>query len=674
MSGEHSSLTVLGSVSGPVVQAGHVHGDVIVQPWRPVQVTPRQVRGHGLLGDRGEQRTALDHIAQSDTGRCRMVQITGLSGVGKTALATGWLTSHLASYPDAFADGQLYVDLAARTCAQPHHEVADVLGMFLRALGVPAGEVPDSPTEREALYQSVTATRPRLAVVLDGATTAAQVLPLVPSSSSSLTLVTTRYPLRDLIALGANVLPVPPLDTRGVHQVLTVFPGIGEVDTDLAAVVATRTGGLTAAVVNHVVGAVASGTSLRELLAPQAAAHHNNLSTMEHTTAEPLEVAYHQLTGPERAVYLAIGGLPEIGAAFDAAAVAFAAGYTRSRTHATLRRLRDRMLVLELDDEVYRADPDVHQHARLQALQRPEAPQVRERLILWWVHAVRHAARTVMPTRTQLAWTPPAPARRMSLPSWLDDPGAALTWLAERVDAVLGIARMALENGFHREVLALAHALDVQTIKHGDHQIGIAADLLALTAARHRADPDLEFRFLRRLARRYAWLGNLRRAHALTGLCLAHVRRSRCPRQMAKTAKTLAFVHTARPDRAGLPAAARFHAWAADLYAGLGRDHAQGLAQLELGIVEHARGHLAEADRALRCARPLLGDDPHNLARLDLAQAALAETHGDGQAVRTLASRADHALTPFGESPDLARARQILRRCAGHVTDEGAES
>ncbi|MDH6710863.1 DNA-binding SARP family transcriptional activator/tetratricopeptide (TPR) repeat protein [Kitasatospora sp. MAA19] len=126
--------------------------------------------------------------------------VSGLGGVGKTALAVHVAHGLAADFPD----GQLYVDLhGADGHPTPPEEV---LGAFLRALGVPADTLPVGPAERSAQFRSLLSGR-RVLVVLDNARDAEQIRPLLPGRPGCAVLVTSRARLGSLP--NAHVVELP---------------------------------------------------------------------------------------------------------------------------------------------------------------------------------------------------------------------------------------------------------------------------------------------------------------------------------------------------------------------------------------------------------------------------------------------------------------------------------
>ncbi|GGK73885.1 AfsR/SARP family transcriptional regulator [Mangrovihabitans endophyticus] len=118
----------------------------------------------------------------------RIAGITGMAGVGKSALAVQIGHMAAADYPD----GQLHVNL--RGAGDSPADPGDVLGRFLRSLGVDSRAVPDTLAERTEMYRTVLAKR-RVLVLLDNAADAPQVRPLLPGAASCAVVVTSRIRL-----------------------------------------------------------------------------------------------------------------------------------------------------------------------------------------------------------------------------------------------------------------------------------------------------------------------------------------------------------------------------------------------------------------------------------------------------------------------------------------------
>jgi tetratricopeptide (TPR) repeat protein len=142
--------------------------------------------------------------------------IAGKAGVGKTALATK-VAHQLRS---RFPDGQLYVNL--RGAETQRLDPADVLGEFLLALGVPRAAIPDDLDERASRYRARLADRSVL-VLLDNAVSEAQVRLLLPGSSSSAALITSRAKLTGLE--GANFVTLEVLEAEEAIRLLAKIAG-----------------------------------------------------------------------------------------------------------------------------------------------------------------------------------------------------------------------------------------------------------------------------------------------------------------------------------------------------------------------------------------------------------------------------------------------------------------
>jgi DNA-binding SARP family transcriptional activator len=136
-------------------------------------------------------------------GTVPVVVIAGAAGLGKTALAV-----HVAhQVRGLFADGQLYTCLSGAS-ARPALP-GEVLARFLRDLGVDGGQIPAGEEERAVLYRTRLAGQ-RMLIVLDDASDAAQVRPLLPGSAACAVLVTTRNTTPNLLGTGLTDLGTLP--------------------------------------------------------------------------------------------------------------------------------------------------------------------------------------------------------------------------------------------------------------------------------------------------------------------------------------------------------------------------------------------------------------------------------------------------------------------------------
>ncbi|WP_433477544.1 tetratricopeptide repeat protein [Spirillospora sp. CA-142024] len=169
----------------------HVHMAAAPDVEEPPRQLPLDVPGFAGRQAVLAQLNALVHTAGPAPV---IIALTGMPGIGKTALAVHW--AHLVS--DHFPDGQLFIDLRghSRRGALPPREA---LGQALRTLRVPSSRLPVDEDELAALYRSRLADK-RVLIVLDDAANAQQVHPLLPGTSSCVVVVTARRKLTALVA------------------------------------------------------------------------------------------------------------------------------------------------------------------------------------------------------------------------------------------------------------------------------------------------------------------------------------------------------------------------------------------------------------------------------------------------------------------------------------------
>ncbi len=131
--------------------------------------------------------------------------ITGSPGIGKTSLAVNW--AHRTAH--RFPDGQLFADLR-------EGDTTAVLHQFLRQLGA-EGPLPSEPADAAERYRGMLEGR-RVLIVLDHASSYAQVRHLLPTSGGCCVLITGRANLDELMqkyrALRLRVAPLSDDESR----------------------------------------------------------------------------------------------------------------------------------------------------------------------------------------------------------------------------------------------------------------------------------------------------------------------------------------------------------------------------------------------------------------------------------------------------------------------------
>ncbi|MET9736308.1 BTAD domain-containing putative transcriptional regulator [Streptomyces sp. NPDC006458] len=228
--------------------------------------------------DEGQRVTALltggDGTQAEGERQARAVVVSGMAGVGKSALAV-----HVAHrMRDAFPDGILYADLRGYCTARPRSP-GELIPRFLSDLGIRHGSLPDDLDDRALHLQQALAER-RVLLLLDNARDAGHVAPLLPTRGRSVALVTSRQLLPDLA--NAATVPLTPLPSDSQWELLSALCGEKRLlaEPDAMADILAACGGLPLALT--VVGArlTSRPTWPLALLAGRLTPHQGRLETL----------------------------------------------------------------------------------------------------------------------------------------------------------------------------------------------------------------------------------------------------------------------------------------------------------------------------------------------------------------------------------------------------------
>ncbi|MER6984592.1 BTAD domain-containing putative transcriptional regulator, partial [Streptomyces carpinensis] len=359
-------LDELGVEPGPAVREAHLevlrgagekhddgaegpapHEDV-PQPPRPAQLPPPPAHFIGRDDVLSAVRGALTGV-HGDDGGSPLVILSGMAGVGKSALAL-----HVAhGLLNRFPDGQLYVNLHGATPGMAPLAPQQALRSLLLDLGTDPRHVPEHPDAAAASLRSLLAPT-RTLLVLDDAGSAAQIRPLLPAGAGCAVIVTSRSPLTALD--GARRFPLTPLSAADSAALLRAVSGRDGGDgLDAGHPLVELTGRLPLAL-RVVAARLAARRALTpDVLARQLAATEGRLHHLEYddlSVRRSLAVAHDALAASEReADRDAALALCRIGAldlpAYGAPLLAGLTGTDERRAETALDRLVDVALLEE---------------------------------------------------------------------------------------------------------------------------------------------------------------------------------------------------------------------------------------------------------------------------------------------------------------------------------------
>ncbi|WP_129842010.1 BTAD domain-containing putative transcriptional regulator [Streptomyces sp. RFCAC02] len=338
---------------------------------------------YGFTG-RAQQVARITGLLRS--GGMPIVYVEGTAGVGKTALAV-----HCAHRViDDFPDGQLFADLRGFDPLGPAHPT-EILGGFLRSLGVPNQHVPPDTRERSSLFRSLLAKR-RVLVLLDNAAHTEQIRPLLPGSPGCAVLITSQRRLTGLVAGdGARHVDLPVLPADEAEELLHTM--LGPAAGRSAGEIARLCGYLPLALRLVAAGAAVTSDDLdgiaRRLVTEDPLAHAAVPGDEQLSVSASLDLSYHSLDETSRRVLRRLGIVPLNKLTRRAAAAL--AGLDEEETGRALDALVAANLVESYAPRRYRFPHDLlREYARRRA-HTDEVPAEREaavhRLTAWSLRA-----------------------------------------------------------------------------------------------------------------------------------------------------------------------------------------------------------------------------------------------------------------------------------------------
>jgi len=417
-----------------------------------------------------------------------IVIVSGTAGVGKTALAIHFGRQVAKRFPD----GQLYVNLRGRDPGTPPMEPGEALRFFLDAFGVPPYRIVASTEERAALYRSLVDGK-RMLIVLDNASNAAQVRPLLPGSPGCLVVVTSRNQMAGLVAAeGAALVTLDVLSDAEAHEMLARRLGQEriaaepEAADEIIAACARLPLALSIAVGRAAVGS--PGRARRPLaeLAAELRDARSRLDALEEGDAATdvravLSWSYDQLSPAAARMFRLLGLHP--GPDISLSAAASLAGISRTEAGAALRELTRTHMVTERVPGRFTFHGLLRVYAADQA-ERHDAAAERDaamhRVLDHYLHTAASASQRFSPSRSPLRLAAPAPG---VVPADLADKDQALAWFDAEVRVLLALISYADANGFDTHAWQISWTLSPYFSRRGRWRDYVATQQIALAAA-----------------------------------------------------------------------------------------------------------------------------------------------------------------------------------------------
>lgn len=614
-------------VVGTVLQAGvvrEIHQHFAGEP--PV-VVPRQLppAPPGFV-NRHEQLSVLDGLLVSAADQCHVVVLSGLGGVGKTGLGVHW--AHQVSRE--FTGGQMYTDLGA-VRHRGGVDVDDVLGGFLRSLGVRGEWIPASPQEKGALFRSIVADR-RVLVMIDNVDEPAQVKPLLPASRGSMVLVTSRHRLTGLVAEGATSVGLEPLDDdEGVRLLGRMLTEVRVAQEAVAARELVRhCGGLPIAL--RVCGARLVGRRRRGIgrLSADLSDERRRLARLS-TEGKPVveaifDAAYASLDGAAAGLYRGLGSHP--GPEFSLEVMCVVVRGEGEAVEAAVEALLEASLLEETGEDRYRFHDLVRLHAVALADEADGAAATRRRIVDWYLGRAQAADWSIMGRRLRIAPIPEA--------TGFADAAEALNWLEAEQANLIATVRVAMEQGWYEVVWRLVEALWAfydNRLHHAD-ELEVAG--LGVRAARECRDLPAEAKMRHQLVRALLRANEVERAGPQARTALEVAESSGNQRVASMLIETSGFVRLAQGDH---EAAVEAFERSRTINARMDNPRGVGLQSLHLGIAHRAAGRpadaLAELLRAMRVMTEIGDELSQGKVGIELGETYL-ELGRRGEAVEAL--------------------------------------
>jgi tetratricopeptide (TPR) repeat protein len=390
-----------------------------------------------------------------------------------------------------FPDGQLFLDLHGYSTGLDALTAGDALDWFLRSLGVPPQLIPQDLGERAAFFRERLEGTKTL-IVLDNASSTAQIRPLLPNSPGCLVLVTSRRRLAGLD--DARSLALDVLSQNDSVALLHKVAGPGRIAAHHPAILELiELCGRMPLAIRVIAARLRHHRVLRieEVVAQlrDDNARLQHLQDEDRNLTAVFDLSYQDLAEAEQHLFRLLGLVP--GPDVDAYAVASLTGADHRTAERLLESLLDHNLLTQHTPERYRFHDLVRVYARtLTDQDRVEDREAAfDRLLDYYTYTARAADRYL--ARNPRSGPPAGAAPPATAPD-LADRAAALAWLRAERSNLLAAVTQAAARARQPSAVALTAALAAFLQSEGPWPQAATLHLAAAALAHEYGDSSAE--------------------------------------------------------------------------------------------------------------------------------------------------------------------------------------
>ncbi|MYW96518.1 tetratricopeptide repeat protein [Amycolatopsis rubida] len=581
---------------------------------RPVRAPVQLPPAPPVLLGRTPELARLDEIRLRSDPAPSVVVLTGVGGIGKTALALHWLHAHRTRFPD----GILCTRFSSED-SETAESASGALHGFLTALGIPADDVPASLAQRAAEFRAVTTDR-RFAVLLDDVRRSADARAVLPSSPNAFVLVTSRSQLTSLTLDGAEILPLEPLPDKPAREVLARRSGERQISKEDAENLLSDCAGLPLALT--ITGA---RLRVRPKRNPHQEARRGRTRRFGDFTdlATVFDASYAALDDSAARLYRTCGILPGPHHAVDALADTLQS--SPAHLDDAVDELIEANLLHELEDETV-AQHDVVRHDARVRSERQDAEADRDYLLhrytRWYRDQTVAASTLIHPFRPNFA------AETVAATGSFADRDQAVRWWRRDRPVINAVANAASAHGWDEELWQLAEASWGFFLHHRDYEPFLKLCTAGLAAARRCQLPLVEARMHSQIGYVHERLQRFEEAAAHHAAALEIGEREQHGPTQATALSRMARDARARGD---LEAALDLYERSAEKHAEIDRPRGVAMARRRRGDLLATLGREDDAVRELTEAAAFMEEvgDASQLARTVVSLAAIHARRGD---------------------------------------------